>query len=76
MNQLILFPIERVDPVEVETDTARVRRIQAYDAWQAAYLRDFYARRGRVILASGDLTRVNLYFEHLARHDKQRREAA
>lgn len=67
MTQLILFPVEIIDPAEVEPEDARLARLNAYDAWNAAYLRRFYRERAAAILASGDGVRIRLYREWQAR---------
>lgn len=73
MSQQSLFPIEVVDPDEVEPEDKRLARIDAYDRWNADYLRDFYMRRAAAILSSGDVTRIRLLREWQAR---ERRQAA
>lgn len=45
MTQTYLFDIDQVDPVEVVSEAHRIARQNAYDDWQAAFLRRFYARR-------------------------------
>jgi hypothetical protein len=47
----------------------------AYDEYNAAFLRRFYASRAAAILASGDTVRIRLYREHLAREAKRERAA-
>lgn len=76
MTQASLFPIDQVDPAEVEAPEHHIARQQAAADWNAVYLSNFYARKAAAILASGNLTRVNLYFDFLAQATQREGMAA
>lgn len=58
MTQLILFPIELVDPDDVVSEETRLARMTAYDAYHAVYLRHFWNARRAVIAAQRRLRRA------------------
>jgi len=76
MSQLILFPIEVVDPAEVEAEDARLARLDAIDRYNEMMLRDFWNRKRSAILASGDKTRLKLLREHDDREAEKTKAAA
>lgn len=61
---------------EAATGTADgvLKRRNAYDAWNAAFLCRYYEARAAEIKASGDPHRIRLYDEHIARYAQRGRQ--
>lgn len=76
MSQLILFPVELVDPSDVESEEQRLARMNVVDAWRESHLRRFWNARRAAILASGDPVRQRLLREHDEREAERMRGVA
>jgi hypothetical protein len=76
MTQQSLFPIDLVDPAEVEPEDARIARLDAIDRFNERHLRDFWNRKRAVIEASGDTVRLKLLMEHDDREAQRMRGQA
>lgn len=76
MSQISLFPIDQVDPAEVESEDHRIARMNARDIYNADLLRRMYTRKAAEILASGDVWRIRLYMAWLNKQALSKGEAA
>lgn len=68
MNQQSFFPIEPVDPAEVERPDDHAARLAAALAFNDDYLRRFYRIRLPEILSSNDVTRIQLFLDWWIEH--------
>lgn len=70
MTQPALFPIDQVDPAEVEPEEHHIARMNAADVYNQSILSQSYARKAQEILASGNVTRIRLFRAWQARQQE------